>query len=607
MSFFQQIQALFYPYNNRPLKSSPSEEVDIESITNKRVEQEIFIEKDLPNYIGLERFQLLSCLGDGAFSIVYKALNKNTLQQVAIKVIRKSDINPTQKSSVLKEVQLMRTFDHESIISLYEFIETKEYYFLIMELCEGGELFHQIVHLTYFSEDLARHCIKQVAEGIRYLHDVKGVIHRDIKPENLLYKPIKFMERRGPAPILQPEDEDEPKIDEGEFIEGIGGGCIGKVKIADFGLSKIVIEENNHQAKTPCGTIGYTAPEIVRDQYYTKSVDMWALGCVLYTMLCGFPPFYDDDVEILTEKVAKGQYEFLSPWWDYISDDAKDLVSHLLCVDPKQRYNIHQFLAHPWLTKKTSTNEEPCKIIGDILLPSTTTTSVAKENIAASKPQYIPSDKRKNSDLLTTINISSLKDIIDTSYDLLRRSEERSFRKEKFKQPRFFSDYFSNHDTEDDETEDDDDDYEDEFSDITSRCDTNPANSPSTTKLQFNNLSISFNNQLHLNDTIVPLSSSTLSSTSALSSSSFLQQHQQKSEIISNSNTAVAASSINLKYSNIKELDHNHLHNHSTTTTITTTSSSSTPFELKMDDSTLLSRRKHNTNLEAILPLVRSS
>ncbi|CAO3614138.1 unnamed protein product [Cunninghamella blakesleeana] len=598
MSFFQQVQALFYPYNNtnnnKPVKSSTLEQMNIENIANKIVEQDIFIDKDLPIYTGLECFQLLSCLGDGAFSIVYKALNKNTLQQVAIKVIRKSDINPTQKSSVLKEVQLMRNFDHESIISLYEFIETKEYYFLVMELCEGGELFHQIVHLTYFSEDLAKHCISQVAEGIRYLHNVKGVIHRDIKPENLLYKPIKFMKRNGPTPILQPEDEDEPKIDEGEFIEGIGGGCIGKVKIADFGLSKVVIEENNHQARTPCGTIGYTAPEIVSDQYYTKSVDMWALGCVLYTMLCGFPPFYDDDVEILTEKVANGQYEFLSPWWDYISDDAKDLVSHLLCVNPKQRYDIDQFLSHPWLTKKAFTNEEPCKIIGDVLLPSTTTTSVAKENIAASKPQYIPSDKRKSNDLLTTAtNITTLKDIIDVSYDLLRRSEEQSFRKEKFKQPRFFSGYFSNHDTEDDET---DDDYEDEFSDITSRCDTNTANSPSITKLQFNNLSMSFNHQLHLNDTIIPSSSSS-SSSSSPSSPSFLQ-HQQKSDMLPNLNNTA---SINLEVPNIKNMEHDHLHSHSAATATTT------PFELKMNDSALINRRKQSTNLKTILPLVRSS
>jgi serine/threonine protein kinase len=102
---------------------------------------------------------------------------------------------------------------------------------------------------------------------------------------------------------------------------------------------------------TPCGTVGYTAPEIVRDQQYSKSVDMWAIGCVLYTILCGFPPFYDESIRALTHKVARGEYTFLSPWWDPISPAAKDLIQHLLCVDPEKRYTIEQFFQHPWVTK----------------------------------------------------------------------------------------------------------------------------------------------------------------------------------------------------------------------------------------------------------------
>ena len=225
---------------------------------------------------------------------------------------------------------------------------------------QGGELFHQIVKLTYFSENLARHVILQVVRGIRYLHEERGVVHRDIKPENLLYDPIAIIPSK--APIHRPYDED--KADEGEFIPGVGGGGIGRVKIADFGLSKVVWDE---ETMTPCGTVGYTAPEIVRDERYSKSVDMWALGCVLYTLLCGFPPFYDESIEVLTEKVSRGQYTFLSPWWDDISHSgmflvlwhlqlifrhivAKDLITHLLCVNPAQRYTIDEFLTHPWAT-----------------------------------------------------------------------------------------------------------------------------------------------------------------------------------------------------------------------------------------------------------------
>lgn len=171
----------------------------------------------------------------------------------------------------------------------------------------------------------------------------------DIKPENILFYPVPFVPSKHPKPPL-PGDED--KADEGEFIPGVGAGSIGTIKIADFGLSKVIWDS---QTMTPCGTVGYTAPEIVKDERYSKSVDMWALGCVLYTVLCGFPPFYDESIQVLTEKVARGQYTFLSPWWDDISKPAQDLVSHLLTVDPEKRYTIQEFLAHPWIRQ---TDEE---------------------------------------------------------------------------------------------------------------------------------------------------------------------------------------------------------------------------------------------------------
>lgn len=113
---------------------------------------------------------------------------------------------------------------------------------------------------------------------------------------------------------------------------------------------------------TPCGTVGYTAPEIVKDERYSKSVDMWALGCVLYTLLCGFPPFYDENIDFLTQKVARGEYTFLSPWWDEISVSAKDLISHLLEVDPEKRYTIQEFLAHPWIKDAGPTPREEKKV-----------------------------------------------------------------------------------------------------------------------------------------------------------------------------------------------------------------------------------------------------
>lgn len=298
----------------------------------------------MPKYPGLERWILVEKMGDGAFSNVYRAKDSTTeYGEVAIKVVRKFEMNSNQRANILKEVQIMRNLDHPNVVKLIDFSESRQYYYIVLELCPGGELFHQIVRLTYFSENLSRHVIRQVAEAIEYLHETSGVVHRDIKPENLLFYPIPHVPSKNPKP-QQPGDED--KEDEGEFVPGVGAGGIGKIKLADFGLSKVIWDS---QTMTPCGTVGYTAPEIVKDERYSKSVDMWAMGCVLYTLLCGFPPFYDESIQVLTEKVARGQYTFLSPWWDDISKSAQDLISHLLTVDPEKRFTIKEFLAHPWI------------------------------------------------------------------------------------------------------------------------------------------------------------------------------------------------------------------------------------------------------------------
>ncbi|EHK39905.1 hypothetical protein TRIATDRAFT_42549 [Trichoderma atroviride IMI 206040] len=336
-------QSIPQPPPEKTVATGPGRRVD-EANLAQIVAEENASKGKFPKYPDLDRWELLEKMGDGAFSNVYRARDLTGEHgEVAIKVVRKYEMNRMQRSNILKEVQIMRQLDHPNIVKLIEFSESKQYYYIVLELAPGGELFHQIVRLTYFSEELSRHVIVRVARALEYLHEEKGVVHRDIKPENILFNPAPVIPSKHPKP-KQPGDED--KVDEGEFIPGYGGGGIGEIKIADFGLSKIVWET---QTMTPCGTVGYTAPEIVKDERYSKSVDMWALGCVLYTLLCGFPPFYDESIEVLTEKVAKGQYTFLSPWWDGISSSAKDLISHLLTVDPEKRYTIREFLAHPWI------------------------------------------------------------------------------------------------------------------------------------------------------------------------------------------------------------------------------------------------------------------
>ncbi|KAF2205513.1 calcium/calmodulin-dependent protein kinase-like protein [Delitschia confertaspora ATCC 74209] len=395
----------------------------------------------LPRYPGLERWQLIEKMGDGAFSNVYKARDtQGQYGEVAIKVVRKFEMNSTQgdehlhadfkkvpkaaeRANILKEVQIMRQLDHPNIVKLIDFSEARQYYYIILELCPGGELFHQIVRLTYFSENLSRHVIVQVAKALEYLHEQAGVVHRDIKPENLLFYPTPFIPTRNPKP-KGPEDED--KADEGEFIKGVGSGGIGTIKIADFGLSKVIWDS---QTMTPCGTVGYTAPEIVKDERYSKSVDMWALGCVLYTLLCGFPPFYDESIQTLTEKVARGQYTFLSPWWDDISKSAQDLVSHLLTVDPEKRYDIKQFLNHPWIREADETTYAAADA-PPLATPLTARAQKSTKDPLAAAYLESPGARRRDFRSPGAVN---LREVFDVGY-AVHRQEEEGKRRKNFKQ-----------------------------------------------------------------------------------------------------------------------------------------------------------------------------
>ncbi|KAJ3778411.1 kinase-like domain-containing protein [Lentinula raphanica] len=425
------------PTRNQPVNQPQKQpEQDQQPIHREAAEQIVKEEREakaqMPSYKGLENFKLLEKMGDGAFSNVYKAIDIKTGQKVAVKVVRKYELNATQdgdkhlnpkfkkkprvteRANILKEVQIMRGTHHPSIVKLISFSESTEHYFLVLELMEGGELFHQIVKLTYFSENLSRHVIIQVAQGIRYLHEERGVVHRDIKPENLLFERIPIIPSKNP--IHRPYDEE--KEDEGEFTPGVGGGGIGRVKIADFGLSKVVW---NEETMTPCGTVGYTAPEIVKDERYSKSVDMWALGCVLYTLLCGFPPFYDESINVLTEKVARGHYTFLSPWWDDISASAKDLITHLLCIDPAQRFTIDEFLAHPWINAAPAPPPPPTPFIYSNL----PTANAPLDSPLLSAARGGRAEGRSP-------GIATLKEAFDITY-AVHRMEEEGARRRKYK------------------------------------------------------------------------------------------------------------------------------------------------------------------------------
>ncbi|XP_040277550.1 calcium/calmodulin-dependent protein kinase type IV isoform X1 [Bufo bufo] len=260
-------------------------------------------------------YELESELGRGATSVVYRCRQKGTQKPYAVKMLKKT----VDKKIVRTEIGVLLRLSHPNIIKLKEIFETPTEISLVLELVTGGELFDRIVEKGYYSERDAADAVKQILEAVAYLHE-NGIVHRDLKPENLLYA--------TPAP-------DAP------------------LKIADFGLSKIV--DDQVAMKTVCGTPGYCAPEILRGCAYGPQVDMWSVGIITYILLCGFEPFYDErGDQYMFKRILNCDYDFVSPWWDDVSLNAKDLVKKLIVFDPKKRLTTHQALQHPWVTGKAA-------------------------------------------------------------------------------------------------------------------------------------------------------------------------------------------------------------------------------------------------------------
>lgn len=246
---------------------------------------------------------------------MFRCEEKLTQKPYALKVLKKT----IDKKIVRTEIGVLLRLSHPNIIQLKEIFESDSDIALVLELVTGGELFDRIVERGYYSERDAAHVIKQILEAVAYLHD-NGVVHRDLKPENLLYADMAL-----DAPL----------------------------KIADFGLSKII--DDQVTMKTVCGTPGYCAPEILRGNAYGPEVDMWSVGVILYILLCGFEPFFDPrGDQFMYGRILNCDYEFVSPWWDDVSLNAKDLVSKLIVLDPHQRLSVREALQHPWVLGKAA-------------------------------------------------------------------------------------------------------------------------------------------------------------------------------------------------------------------------------------------------------------
>ena len=249
-------------------------------------------------------------IGEGTFSTVKLAINRQTHEKVAIKIMQKNKIILDEdKKRLEREIQVLKILRHPNLVQLYSVVETDEKIYLIMEYIKGIELFDYIVNKKKLSEKEAFIFFQQIISGIEYLHKVK-YIHRDIKPENILIKPN-----------------------------------TKKLTIVDFGLSNKFNNYKKDLFQSACGSPSYAAPEMLHEEKYSgPPVDIWSSGVVLYAMLCGYLPFEDDNNDELYNKIIKGKFDIPN----HVSDKAKDLLNKILVTNPKKRLNISQIKNHPW-------------------------------------------------------------------------------------------------------------------------------------------------------------------------------------------------------------------------------------------------------------------
>ncbi|KAM9776082.1 serine/threonine-protein kinase DCLK3 isoform 2-T2 [Syngnathus typhle] len=252
-------------------------------------------------------------LGDGNFAVVRECRRRTDGRVLAVKMVECSRLLG-REHMLQNELSLLASLRHPRIIRLLDHHRTSARVYLVMELAGGGDLFEAISQRGSFGEGEAALMVADVGEALKYIHR-RSVVHRDVKPENLL------------------------------IVQAVSG--VTRLKLADFGLAMVVTEP----VFTICGTPTYVAPEILSETGYGVEVDMWALGVILYILLCGFAPFRsrDRDQDELFEIIKRGQLHFPPPYWDAISEEAKGLVSGLIQPDPVARMTAEHTLQHPWL------------------------------------------------------------------------------------------------------------------------------------------------------------------------------------------------------------------------------------------------------------------
>ncbi|KAJ8416114.1 hypothetical protein AAFF_G00381360 [Aldrovandia affinis] len=266
-----------------------------------------------------DEYQLYEELGKGAFSVVRRCVKKSTGQEYAAKIINTKKLSARDHQKLEREARICRLLKHSNIVRLHDSISEEGFHYLVFDLVTGGELFEDIVAREYYSEADASQCISQILESVNHIHQ-HDIVHRDLKPENLLLA----SKMKGAA-----------------------------VKLADFGLA-IEVQGDQQAWFGFAGTPGYLSPEVLRKDPYGKPVDIWACGVILYILLVGYPPFWDEDQHKLYQQIKAGAYDFPSPEWDTVTPEAKNLINQMLTINPAKRITADQALKHPWVCQRST-------------------------------------------------------------------------------------------------------------------------------------------------------------------------------------------------------------------------------------------------------------
>uniref|UniRef100_UPI003AB01F4E serine/threonine-protein kinase Chk2-like n=1 Tax=Centroberyx gerrardi TaxID=166262 RepID=UPI003AB01F4E len=271
-----------------------------------------------------EKYVVTRKIGTGVCGEVKLAFERSTCKKFAVKIINKKNFQSegTATRNAETEIEILRKIDHPCLIKTEDFYQTENCYYIILELMEGGELFHRVKSQQQLKESVAKLYFYQMLRAVEYLHR-NGIIHRDLKPENVL--------------LASQED-------------------VSLIKVTDFNQSRML--EEAALMRTLCGTPSYLAPEVFTHAVttgYGIAVDAWSLGVLLFVCFClfslgGYPPFHENfGRQSIREQIIQGEFIMLPVKWRGISDQAKDVVRKLLVVDPVKRMTIEDALQHPWL------------------------------------------------------------------------------------------------------------------------------------------------------------------------------------------------------------------------------------------------------------------